>query len=131
MSRTTLPKVTFWRTVVAIIFLAGAYAAYARFALGFERSTNLADSQPWGLWVGLGTLCGVGISAGGFALAAAVYLLGFERYRPVIRAAVLLSFLGYLSVIVGMMYELACPGESGTRSSCGIAARCCSRSRGA
>lgn len=103
------PKITLWRSIVAIIFAAGLYAAYARFVLGFHQSTNLADSQPWGLWVGLGTLCGVGISAGGFAIAAAVYLLGFERYRPVMRAAVLLSFLGYLSVIVGMMYELGLP----------------------
>jgi Ni/Fe-hydrogenase subunit HybB-like protein len=109
MTNFRLPKLTFWRTVVAAIFLAGAYAAYARFALGFQASTNLVDSQPWGLWVGLGTLCGVGISAGGFAIAAAVYLLGFERYRPVVRAAVLLSFLGYLTVIVGMMYELGLP----------------------
>jgi len=109
MSKSWLPKITFWRTVVALIFAAGAYSAYARFALGFHQSTNLVDAQPWGLWVGLGTLCGVGISAGGFAIAAAVYLLGFERYRPVIRAAVLLSFLGYLSVIVGMMYELGLP----------------------
>jgi len=109
MSNIRLPKITFWRAVVALIFLAGAYATYARFALGFNQSTNLTDAQPWGLWVGLGTLCGVGLSAGGFALAAAVYLLGFDRYRPVVRAAVLLSFLGYLSVMVGMMYELGLP----------------------
>jgi Ni/Fe-hydrogenase subunit HybB-like protein len=109
MSKFRPPKLTLWRTVVAVIFLAGAYAAYARFALGFQQSTNLTDSQPWGLWVGLGTLCGVGISAGGFAIAAAVYLLGFERYRPVVRASVLLSFLGYLSVMAGMMYELGLP----------------------
>lgn len=104
-----LPKITFWRTIVAVIFAAGAYAAYARFALGFQQSTHLVDAQPWGLWVGLGTLCGVGISAGGFAIAAAVYLLGFERYRPVVRAAVLLSFLGYSTVVIGMMYELGLP----------------------
>lgn len=109
MSNIRLPKITFWRAVVALIFLAGVYAVYARFALGFNQSTNLTDAQPWGLWVGLGTLCGVGLSAGGFALAAAVYLLGFDRYRPVVRAAVLLSFLGYLSVMVGMMYELGLP----------------------
>jgi Ni/Fe-hydrogenase subunit HybB-like protein len=108
-SGSALPKITLWRAIVAVIFAAGLYAAYARFALGFHQSTNLADAQPWGLWVGLGTLCGVGISAGGFAIAAAVYLLGFERYRPVVRAAVLLSFLGYLSVCVGMMYELGLP----------------------
>jgi len=109
MSKLHLPKITFWQTVVAIIFMAGAYAAFSRFALGFQQSTHLTDAQPWGLWVGLGTLCGVGLSAGGFAIAAAVYLLGFERYRQVVRAAVLLSFLGYLSVIVGMMYELGLP----------------------
>jgi len=105
----TLPKITLWRTIVALIFLAGLYATYARFALGFAKATNLTDPQPWGLWVGLGTLCGVGLSAGGFAIAAAVYLLGFERYRPVLRAAILISFLGYSSVIAGMMYELGLP----------------------
>jgi Ni/Fe-hydrogenase subunit HybB-like protein len=98
-----------WRVIVTLIFIAGIAATYMRFALGFARSTNLTDPQPWGLWVGLGTLCGVGLSAGGFAIAAAVYLLGFERYRPVLRAAVLVSFLGYCSVIVGMMYELGLP----------------------
>ena len=104
-----MSKITLWRVIVALIFAAGAYATYARFALGFARATNLTDPQPWGLWVGLGTLCGVGLSAGGFAIAAAVYLLGFERYRPVLRAAVLVSFLGYSSVIAGMMYELGLP----------------------
>jgi Ni/Fe-hydrogenase subunit HybB-like protein len=104
-----LASVTLWRTIVALIFAAGFYATYARFALGFARATHLTDAQPWGLWVGIGTLCGVGLSAGGFAIAAAVYLLGFERYRPVLRAAVLVSFLGYSSVIAGMMYELGLP----------------------
>jgi Ni/Fe-hydrogenase subunit HybB-like protein len=104
-----VPGVTMWRAIVALIFAAGLYATYARFALGFSRATHLTDAQPWGLWVGIGTLCGVGLSAGGFAIAAAVYLLGFERYRPVLRAAVLVSFLGYSSVIAGMMYELGLP----------------------
>src|SRR5947209_16901386 len=101
-----LSRITLWRAIVALIFATGIYSTYARFALGFQQSTHLSDPQPWGLWVGLGTLCGVGLSAGGFAIAAAVYLLGFDRYRPVLRAAVLLSFLGYMTVIIGMMYEL-------------------------
>ena len=109
MTSTRVPKITLWRVIVAVIFAAGLYATYARFALGFAQSTHLTDPQPWGLWVGLGTLCGVGLSAGGFGIAAAVYLLGFERYRPVLRTAVLVSFLGYMSVIAGMMYELGLP----------------------
>ncbi|MBZ5574291.1 MAG: polysulfide reductase NrfD [Acidobacteriia bacterium] len=109
MTSTRFPRISLWRTIVALIFAAGVYATYARFALGFQAATNLTDPQPWGLWVGLGTLCGVGLSAGGFAIAASVYLLGFERYRPILRTSVLISFLGYLTVIVGMMYELGLP----------------------
>jgi len=109
MTNIRFPRITLWRTIVTVIFAAGLYATYSRFFFGFARATNLTDPQPWGLWVGLGTLCGVGLSAGGFAIAAAVYLLGLERYRPVVRAAVLVSFLGYLTVIVGMMYELGLP----------------------
>src|SRR2546421_4130792 len=109
MSRIKFPQLTMWRVLVALIFAAGLYATYSRFLQGFHASTNLTDPQPWGLWVGLGTLCGVGLSAGGFGIAAAVYLLGFERYRPVLRTAVLGSFLGYMTVIAGMMYELGLP----------------------
>jgi len=109
MPNLRFPKITLWRVLVTLIFATGLYATYARFLQGFAASTNLSDAMPWGLWVGLGTLCGVGLSAGGFAVAAAAYILGFERYRPVVRAAVLISFLGYLTVVVGMLYELGLP----------------------
>jgi Ni/Fe-hydrogenase subunit HybB-like protein len=109
MTTGRIPRISFWRTVVAIIFAGGIYSMYARFALGLKAATHLTDPQPWGLWVGLGTLCGVGLSAGGFAIAASVYLLGLDRYRPILRTAVLISFLGYCTVCVGMLYELGIP----------------------
>ncbi len=102
-------RLTLWRVLVGVIFAAGAWASYLRFAKGFAVATNMSNAQPWGIWVGLGTLCGVGLSAGGFALAAAVYLLGMERYRPVLRAAVMVAFLGYLSVVAGYAWELGLP----------------------
>lgn len=109
MNGIEFPRISFWRTVVAVIFAAGLYSMYARFVLGFHVATNLTDPQPWGLWVGMGTLCGVGLSAGGFAIAASVYLLGLERYRPILRTSVLISFLGYCTVCIGMLYELGLP----------------------
>jgi Ni/Fe-hydrogenase subunit HybB-like protein len=107
MSR--LPKITLWRVLVALIFAAGLYATYLRFLKGFQVATNLSNAQPWGIWVGLATLCGVGLSAGGFTIAGAVYLLGMERYRPVSRAAVTIAFLGYMSVVLGYAWELGLP----------------------
>ena len=94
-----------------MIFVSWAFTPRMRgFALGFSQSTHLTDPQPWGLWVGFGNAVRRGTCrAGGFGIAAAVYLLGFERYRPVLRTAVLVSFLGYMSVIAGMMYELGLP----------------------
>lgn len=109
MTTDRLPKFTFWRVFTSAIFLIGGYAVYLRFFRGWQASTNLTDLQPWGLWVGFGTLCGVGLSAGGFAIAGAVYLLGMERYRPLLRPAIVLSFLGYSTVCVGMLYELGLP----------------------
>jgi len=101
--------ITFWRVIIAIIFTTGLYATYVRFFMGFKASTNLSDQMPWGLWVGLGTLCGVGLSAAGFGISAAVYLLGMERYRPILRASILISFLGYLTVCAGYLYEIGLP----------------------
>ncbi len=106
---TNKPVFTVWRAILALIFTAGLYATYLRFVKGWAAATNLSDAQPWGVWVGLATLCGVGLSAGGFTVAAAVYLLGMERYRPIARAAVLIAFLGYLSVCCGYAYELGLP----------------------
>lgn len=102
-------QITLWRVIVAIILVTGLYATYVRFFEGFRASTNLSDQMPWGLWVGLGTLCGIGLSAAGFGISAAVYLLGMERYRPILRASILISFLGYCTVMVGYLYEIGLP----------------------
>ena len=109
MLQTIINKITMWRVLVAIIFAAGIWATYLRFAKGFEVATNMSNAQPWGIWVGLATLCGVGLSAGGFAIAGGVYLLGMERYRPIMRCAVIIAFLGYLSVMFGYAWELGLP----------------------
>lgn len=105
-------KLTMWRVICAVIFVLGMYGLYLRFFKGWQAATNLSDGQPWGFWVGGATLCGVGLAAGGFAVAAAVYLMGLERYRPVVRASVLISFLGYVTVCFGYLYELGLPWQA-------------------
>ena len=109
MTANRFPKLTLWRAITLAIFIAGAFATYLRFVQGLHASTNLSDRMPWGMWVGFGTLCGVGLSAGAFALSGAVYVLGMERYRPIVRTAVLIGFLGYVSVMFGYMYEIGLP----------------------
>jgi Ni/Fe-hydrogenase subunit HybB-like protein len=104
-----LPKITVWRAIFAAILLSGLYATYLRIFYGLGGSTNLSDKFPWGLWIGFDVMCGVGLAAGGFTLVAIVHIFAIERYKPVLRPAILTAFLGYVLVVVGLLYDLGRP----------------------
>ncbi len=99
----------FWRVVALAILAAGAYATFIRFTQGLGASTNLSDKYPWGMWIGFDILCGVGLAAGGFTITTAVYILHLEKLRPIVRPTILTAFLGYLLVVVGLMFDLGRP----------------------
>jgi Ni/Fe-hydrogenase subunit HybB-like protein len=102
-------KVTFWKVVGVFLMIAGLVAAVQRFALGLGATTNLKDTFPWGLWIGFDILVGVGLAAGGFSIAAAVYIFNLEKFRPILRPTILTAFLGYILVICGLMADLGRP----------------------
>ncbi|HEX7343969.1 MAG TPA: NrfD/PsrC family molybdoenzyme membrane anchor subunit, partial [bacterium] len=52
---------------------------------------------------------GVAVAAGGFIMTGIVYLFNAERYRPILRPAILTAFLGYILVSLGLMYDLGKP----------------------
>jgi Ni/Fe-hydrogenase subunit HybB-like protein len=104
-----LPKMTVWRAILAVILLSGLYATYLRIRYGLGGATNLSDQFPWGLWIGFDVLCGVGLAAGGFTLVAIVHIFNIERYKPILRPAILTAFLGYSLVVVALMYDLGRP----------------------
>lgn len=85
----------------AIIF--GVILLVFRFAMGIGRPvTNLSQSFPWGLWIGFYVMSGAAFAGGGYVLAFIVYILGVNKYRPVLRAAILNAFLFYIfcSVVI-------------------------------
>jgi Ni/Fe-hydrogenase subunit HybB-like protein len=92
-----------------LILLVGLPVIAYRFAYGLGAVTNLSQTNPWGLWIGLDVLCGVALAAGGYTLASTVYLFGMRQYYPVLRAAVLTGFLGYFFVVVGLLVDLGQP----------------------
>jgi Ni/Fe-hydrogenase subunit HybB-like protein len=107
-SRTGL-RWTFWQIVAGVLMISGVYAAYIRVTQGLGGATHLSDQFPWGLWIGFDILCGVGLAAGGFTLAATVHIFNIERYKPILRPAILTAFLGYLLVILALMFDLGLP----------------------
>ncbi len=104
-----LPRLTFWRAIFVLLMLAGLYVTFIRFTRGLGASTNLTDHFPWGLWIGFDILCGVGLAAGGFTLAATVHIFNIKRYEPIVRPAILTAFLGYLLVIAALAFDLGRP----------------------
>ena len=102
-------KLTFWKVVAVALMTAGFTAAVWRYSQGLGASTNLVDTFPWGIWIGFDILVGVGLAAGGFTIAAAVYIFNIERFRPILRPTILTAFLGYLLVIAGLMVDLGRP----------------------
>lgn len=104
-----LPRLSFWSWIFVLVMASGLYASYLRFFHGLGAATNLSDGFPWGLWIGFDVLCGVGLAAGGFTLVAVVHIFNIEKYKPILRPAILTSFLGYVLVIVALLFDLGRP----------------------
>jgi Ni/Fe-hydrogenase subunit HybB-like protein len=109
MNWSGLYRFTFWKIVAVVLMTLGVIAFVERFTMGLGATTNLADTFPWGLWIGFDILVGVGLAAGGFAIAATVYVFNLERFRPILRPTILTAFLGYIFVIMGLMADLGRP----------------------
>jgi Ni/Fe-hydrogenase subunit HybB-like protein len=82
---------------------------YLRYTRGLGSVTNLSDRFPWGLWVGFDILCGVGLAAGGFTITTVVYVFNIKRFKPIVRPTVLTAFLGYVLVVVALLFDLGRP----------------------
>ncbi|MDE3057707.1 MAG: Ni/Fe-hydrogenase cytochrome b subunit [Bacteroidota bacterium] len=104
-------RMTFWTIVFWIIMALGLTATAIRFTQGLGAATHLSDKFPWGLWIGFDVLCGVGLAAGGFVVAATVYIFNLDYYKPILRPAVLTAFLGYLLVMIALFFDLGRPWQ--------------------
>jgi Ni/Fe-hydrogenase subunit HybB-like protein len=95
--------------ILGVLIVIGLAVALNRYLNGLGAISNLSDAYPWGLWISFDILCGVALAAGAFTTAGAVYLLGAERLRPILRPAILTGLVGYLLVIVALLVALGRP----------------------
>jgi len=97
------------KTILWLIVGVWATVTVFRFANGLGATTALNDATPWGLWIAFDVMAGVALAAGGFVIAAVVYIFGLQKYRLFVRPAILTAFLGYLAVAIGLLYDLGLP----------------------
>ena len=91
---------------IALLWITAIGIAISRFFFGLGYTTNLTDEYPWGIWIGFDVVSGVALAAGGFVLAGTVHVFNIKKYHPIVRPAILTALLGYLLVIVGLLFDL-------------------------
>nr|MBN2277379.1 Ni/Fe-hydrogenase cytochrome b subunit [candidate division Zixibacteria bacterium] len=104
MNRVQITKTILW----IIVGLASA-VGITRFLFGLGAATNLTDATPWGLWIGFDVMSGVALAAGGFVITALFYIMRREEFHNFVKPAVLTAFLGYIAVVVGLLFDLGLP----------------------
>ena len=91
--------------VMAVIAALGMAAGLFRLYAGLGNTTNLSTVFPWGVWISF-DLTNVAFSGAAFTLAMLVYIFHMHDLHPAIRPTVLFGFLGYLSVLVILFFDL-------------------------
>ena len=91
------------------IILLGAVLIVIRFTLGIGSVTNLSQDSPWGIWIGFDVVTGVAFAGGAYVVTFIVYILGKEKYHPLVRATVLNGFLAYVFYAGALLLDLGRP----------------------
>lgn len=104
-----MKKIDKAKLILWIILGVAASVAITRFIFGLGVTTNLTDNTPWGFWIGFDVMGGVALAAGGFVIAAFNYIFGVKEFHSISRAAILTAFLGYVAVVIGLLFDLGLP----------------------
>ncbi len=95
-----------WFTFGVVIIAVGAAIMVYRFFTGLGAVTNLNDGFPWGIWIAFDVVTGVALAAGGFSVAALVYIFNRWEYSSLIRPALLTALLGYAIAAIAIVVDV-------------------------
>ena len=101
-----------WRPVSLLLWLvvlAAVVTTVVRFATGIATIANINQAYPWGWWVGFDMLTRIALGGIGFTMAAAGEIFDIKGFRHVVRAALLVGLLFYLTYAAVLMVELGRP----------------------
>jgi len=77
-----------------------------RFVLGLGATTAMNDGYPWGLWIAFDVVVGTGLASGGYAMALLVFIFNKGKYHPLVRPALVTSFLGYSIAGIAVVFDV-------------------------
>jgi Ni/Fe-hydrogenase subunit HybB-like protein len=102
--RTRRIKDIFW-----VLAFAGIVAMLIRFVFGLGATTNLTDRVPWGLWKVLNMIGGAALATSGFTVGFLGHVLKIEKFKRLVKPAILVAFLGYGSSLFALLFDIGLP----------------------
>ncbi|MEI9972497.1 MAG: NrfD/PsrC family molybdoenzyme membrane anchor subunit [Ignavibacteriota bacterium] len=104
-----LPKITVWRAIFRGHHAVRAICHVSARVLRVGRIDQSERQVPVGVVDLLRRDVRSGARGWRFTLVAMVHIFNIEKYRPVLRPAILTAFLGYSLVVVGLLFDLGRP----------------------
>jgi Ni/Fe-hydrogenase subunit HybB-like protein len=92
--------------LMLVLWGLGTVAGIYRFTQGLGVATSMNDGYPWGIWIAFDVVVGTGLASGGYAMALLVFVFNKGRYHPLVRPALVTSFLGYSVAGVAVAFDL-------------------------
>jgi Ni/Fe-hydrogenase subunit HybB-like protein len=92
--------------VLLLVWAAGTAVLLVRVVNGLGAVTALNDGYPWGLWIAVDVAVGTGLASGGYAVALLVYAFHRGQHHPLVRPALVTSFLGYTAAASATVFDL-------------------------
>ncbi len=101
--------ITPFNIISAIIVLAALVILTIRFTKGLGSVVHPSQSHPWGLWLYFNVITGVAFAGGAYVITFMVYILGMEKYRPIVRPTILYALLAYMFYAGALLLDLGRP----------------------
>lgn len=94
--------------ILGAFVVLGVVSMMVRWFGGLGTATNLSDTRPWGLWISFDVFV-MALSGAAFTMAAVVNIFHLEKYRFMMRIALLGGLVGYLVAAAALTVELGRP----------------------
>jgi len=90
--------------ILVIIVMLGFLAQ--RFLFGLGPVSGMNDGYPWGLWIAYDVNVGTAFACGGYAMAILIFIFNKFEYSPLLKPAILTSFLGYALAGFSIFFDI-------------------------
>lgn len=98
-------RITPVRIGMLVVLAVALVLILARYYAGLGVWSNLNDTMPWGAWIGA-DMNVIALAGAGFSTAIITHIFHVEKFEPVSRRCLLLSFIGYVLVLLILIVEI-------------------------